>query len=141
MREQEFYSEDFYSQEQVSNSNDDDVLLTNYANYADNTDIAASLELKEAIALLRQSFEWAAESVKNSGLLARRRLYVLYWIALALSPEIRTSRKEAAKRLSLKVSTLDKDIAFCKAELKQGCIVHHLPPSAFENLIDALAKL
>ena len=134
----QYQDQDFYSQEHVSNSNDDG-RLTIYANYADNTDIAASLELKEAIGLLIQSFQWAAESVFNSGRNSRRRLYVLYWTALA--PNIRLSRKRVSERLSVKIHTLDKDIAFCKSQLERACIVHHLPPSAFQNLVNALAKL
>lgn len=129
--EKENAMQDFYS-EHVSNDNDR--VLTRFPDTTQNPEARA--ELRETIHLVFESFSSAAECVKNSGRNARRRLYILYY--MAVSPDLRPSREQVANVLGISIFTVDKDIAFCRDHLRKACSNNNLHPDAFENLISAI---
>jgi len=114
-------------------SNDDGILITEFPDPTQNPE--ARVELSETIELLIRSFGEASERIKG-GRNARRRLYVLFY--MAMSPEKRPSRREVAMVLGVSIFTVDKDIAFCRAQLNQACAANYLPPDAFENFVNAI---
>ena len=92
--------------------------------------------LREVMDLLNLSFITAVESVRKSGKNARRRLYILHH--LAVCPADRPSRRDLANILNVSIFTVDKEVAACKKHLRKACEANHLPPDAFENLVNSL---